>query len=267
MINEVEYIKDIKDPVKKAHILEFIRDTYYPGDIQKLVLRGIGPLLDYLKTADFSELTLRRQVNLVIDDYEANVPLFEKWDKLSPVMIRDLLISSPKSTDHITEHQFNKALNNISYYEDGIALLTNRCPSWTVDLDIRNLDHWTLTEYALVFPELLNNTKHIQWAPCYISKILMRLPEQVDKFDLSQLKGVDWVDLILEQKHFADQCDWSKLDADDWCFLLTDNLKYKDHCDWSLFDDDQWEEIGEQQPTLLPFIKEHKDKYLMMESV
>lgn len=58
----------------------------------------------------------------------------------------------------------------------------------------------------------------------------------------SDLKGKNWMALLMGHPEFAEVCDWSKLNENDWFFLLDERPHFARHCPKEVFD--YWRKRG-----------------------
>ena len=98
--------------------------------------------------------------------------------------------------------------------------------------------------------------KHENMLQWYISTI-----EIGNNDDLS---GWDWGRLLAFYPEYADICQWEKLDGTDWAILLDKHYHFIKYCRWELFDEDDWDKVYKGHPNLRDFIRENKEKYLML---
>ena len=88
------------------------------------------------------------------------------------------------------------------------------------DLDWLDSDNWSSLLCAR--PEFADRCKWEGFPVESICRLLRKRPEFSDRFDLSLLRGEDWVDLLLSRgKIFIPKCDWRKLTKEDWKQLLS----------------------------------------------
>lgn len=252
MTGQAQYIKDIKDPTERAHVLKFIRTTFSNRAVQTLILDGIPSILP--PEDDITKLPLRKQVNYLIEDYKKYKKQFVKWDKLSYTMIRDLLLNVPASKAKITADQFNNCIHSLTQ-SDTIKLLKKYRKNWKVKLDRYELGIYSFLAIIKEFPEYQVQIDVDGLSDWDTIEALRVVPGLISKIDVSYFDPDDWSDLLADQPCLASHCDWDKFNGEDLWIILTHQPQLADKCDLSLMAGSHWVQLLDQHPTLIKYVK------------